>query len=87
MTNPPNPSGRRSPLPWPQRGVPGGWRDVWEHEDDVVAAIARAQRFADETAQVRAAWRMQVKPTIPRRPCAAAEPTAGRMGRCGMDRS
>jgi hypothetical protein len=58
----------RTPMHWPQRGVPGGWRDVWEQDGELAAAIARAQRFADETEQVRFAWQAQAKPTIPPRP-------------------
>jgi hypothetical protein len=57
----------RTPLAWPQRGVPGGWRDGWEQDDELARAIARARRFADETAQVRAAWQAQPKPKIPLR--------------------
>jgi hypothetical protein len=57
----------RAPLTWPQRGMPGGWRDAWEHDDDVALAMARARRFADETAQVRAAWQAHPKPKIPPR--------------------
>ncbi len=42
-------------VPFPVRGMPGGWRDDWE-EDDVATVGAELAAFNAATAVVAAEW-------------------------------
>ena len=57
------------PLAFPVRGVPGGWRDVWDDLDDSAALRARAedaeQRQGRQVERLGAVWRASILAETP----------------------
>jgi hypothetical protein len=50
---------------FPVRGVPGGWRDVWDPPDDHAqlraAAEAAEQRLGDTAARIGEGWQAEMR--------------------------
>jgi hypothetical protein len=55
----PRPRTDGSDTPFPTRGVPGGWRDVWEDDPVIEGVVARLTVAASDVATQRIAADLQ----------------------------
>ncbi len=57
------PANHANRVPFPVRGVPGGWRDPWD-DDDTAMVRARAEdaerRFARDAERIGRQWREEL---------------------------